>query len=79
MNIKEHNFCPCSLSCSLTAVSLHSVSRETAATPKQISWIRSAWRRNRIRGEPNKMTEAVAQSLCIIAERGALNHSHAYL
>ena len=79
MNSKEHNVCPCSLSCSLMALSIHSVSRGTAATPKQISWNRSAWRRSRIPGERNKVTEAVGQNLCIIAEKRAAYHRNAYL
>jgi len=64
------SFCPCTLLCSLTAVPLYSASRGTAATTKQIIWNRSAWRRYRIRGERNKLTETVCQNLCIIAERG---------
>jgi len=79
MQIKAPSICPCSLLCSLTAVPLHSVSRVTAATPKQVSWNRSAWRRSRIRGERNKLTEAVDQNLCIIAELGAAYHSYAYI
>jgi hypothetical protein len=40
--IKLISFCPCDLLCSLTASSLQTLSRRTAATPTQIPWNRSA-------------------------------------
>ena len=76
MQIKVLRFCPCSLLCSLTAFSLNSFSRGTAATPKQVSWYRSAWRRNRIRGVHNKLTDAVGPISCIIADWVAAYHFH---
>jgi len=70
MQIKVLRYCPCSLLCSLTAVSLHSVSRGTDVTPKQVSWNRSALRRSRISGVRNKLTYAGGPILCIIANLG---------
>jgi hypothetical protein len=55
------------------------VPRGTAATPKQGSWNRSAWRYNRIRGEHCKLTDAVGQNLCIAADWAIAYHSHAHL
>ena len=48
----------------------------TAATPKQVSWYRNAWRRNRIRGLHNKLTNALGPISCIIADWGAAYHFH---